>query len=106
MMFFEILLVLLAGFGLACLLWLGLGRLLLPVRPPVRVVLNARGDGGELEQAVRALLWLRQSGLWRGTVILRDEGLDPQGLALAHTLSLRAGVKLVRRPDGGASHWG
>ena len=49
---------------------------------------------GELEQAVRGLLWLRRTGLWRGTVVIRDEGLDERGLALARTLSLRWGVEL------------
>ena len=53
---------------------------------------------------MRGLLWLRRTGLWRGTVILRDTGLDGQGRALASALSLRDGVRLVRRPDKDGPH--
>lgn len=94
MEFLELLLSLLAAFGLMCLLWLGAGWLLFPLRCPARIVLEAHGHGEELEQAVRGLLWLRRAGLWRGTVVIRDEGLDERGLALARTLSLRWGVEL------------
>ena len=94
MAFLEGLLSLLAAFGLVCLLWLGMGWLLLPLRCPARVVLEGHGTGEDLEQAVRGLLWLRRTGLWRGTVVIRDEGLDERGLALARTLSLRWGVEL------------
>ena len=93
----ELFLSLMAAFGLASLLWLGVGWLLLPLRDPVRIVLEAHGGGEELEQAVRGLLWLRRTGLWRGTVVIRDDGLNDQGLALAHALSLRDGVELSRR---------
>ena len=96
----ELLLTLLAAFGLVCLVWLGVGWLLLPLRSPMRIVLEAHGNGGELEQAVRGLLWLRSTGLWRGTVVIRDEGLDEEGLTLARAMSLRSGVKLVQRPGG------
>ncbi len=96
----ELLLTLLAAFGLVCLVWLGVGWLLLPLRSPMRIVLEAHGNGGELEQAVRGLLWLRSTGLWRGTVVIRDEGLDEEGLMLARAMSLRSGVKLVQRPGG------
>ncbi len=101
MIFFEVLLSLLAAFGLVCLIWLGLGWLLLPLRCPVRVILEARGNGEGLEQGVRALLWLRRTGLLRGTVVIRDSGLDDQGLALARDLSLRDGVRLVQCPASG-----
>ena len=90
----ELPLSLLAAFGLVCLVWLGAGWLTLPLRCPARIVLEAHGHGEELEQAVRGLLWLRRTGLWRGTVVIRDEGLDERGLALARTLSLRWGVEL------------
>ncbi len=64
----ELLTALLAALGLVCLIWLAVGRLLLPVICPTRVTrwsLPAdRGDG--LEQTVKGLLWLRGSGLWRG----------------------------------------
>lgn len=95
----ELLLTLLAVFGLLCLIWLCLGWLLLPLRCPARIILEAHGSGEGLEQAVRGLLWLRAAGLWRGTVILRDTGLDDQGRALAGALSLRDGVRLAPRPD-------
>ncbi len=93
----EFLLILPAAFGLAGAVWLGLGRLLLPAPCPVRAVIVGRGCGDGLEQTVRGLLWLRRSGLWRGTVVITDGGLDPQGLALARMLARRDGVELEVR---------
>lgn len=95
MTWWEVILALLAVFGLVCLLWLGVGWLLLPLRCPVRVVLEVRGEGQGLEQTVRALLWLRRAGLWQGTVAIRDQGLDSGGVRLAEALSERDGVELL-----------
>ena len=50
-------------------------------------VVDAQGDGGGLEQTVKALLWLRRTGLWWGEVVIRDRGLDAGGLALARALA-------------------
>ncbi len=94
MLVLELLLVLLAAFGVTALIWLAAGRLLLPVECPVRAEIMGTGCGGCLEQAVRGLLWLRRSGLWRGVVVIVDGGLDPQGLALARTLAQQDGVEL------------
>lgn len=90
----EFLIALLAAFGLVCLIWLMVGRLLLPVICPTRVVVTASGAGDGLEQTVRGLLWLRGSGLWRGALVIEDGGLDQEGLALAQMLAQRDGVEL------------
>ncbi len=89
---FELLAVLLAAFGLVCLGWLAVGALLLPGVCPARMVVDAKGDGGGLEQSVKALLWLRRTGLWWGEVVIEDEGLDEDGAALARTLGSQDGV--------------
>ena len=81
-------------FGLACLLWVGLGRLLLPCSCAVRASVMGRGRGEGLEQTVKGLLWLRQSGLWRGVVVIENGGLNPEGMALAETLARQDGVEL------------
>ena len=86
----EILLVLLCTAGLLLLLGLGYGRLLRGRGlPGVSLVLPARGSGEGLEQAVRSLLWLRSLGLLRGTILMADVGLDPQGRELALQLTAR-----------------
>ena len=89
---FEFLAVLLAAFGLVSLVWLAVGWLLLPGVCPVRAVIQARADGDGLEQTVKALLWLRRTGLWRGAVVIDDHGLDERGAALALTLAGQRGV--------------
>ena len=63
----EILLSLLAVFGLLCLSWLLFGRLLSPASwsAPAYAVVPARGDGAGLEQTVKGLLWLRAGHLER-----------------------------------------
>ena len=71
---------LLAAFGLLTLCWLLLGRLLLPVPLNLTVSLTGHGDG------VRALHWLRRTGLWRGDIRIVDGGLSPRGLAVARRL--------------------
>ena len=89
----EFLTALLAAFGLMCLVWLGLGRLLRPAGDcPTRMVVAARGAGEGLEQTVKALLWLRRSGLWRGGLVIEDCGLDEGGAALARALAEESGA--------------
>lgn len=89
---FQFLAVLLAAFGLVSLGWLALGALLLPGVCPARMVIEARGGGEGLEQSVKALLWLRRTGLWWGEVVIEDCGLDREGEALARALAQRGGV--------------
>ena len=89
---FEFFAMLLAAFGLVGLVWLAVGWLLLPGVCPVRAVVEARGPGEGLEQTVKALLWLRRTGLWRGAVVIDDHGLDEAGAALARALAEQRGV--------------
>lgn len=90
---FQFLAALLAAFGLVSLGWLAMGALLLPGVCPARMVIEAKGDGGGLEQTVKALLWLRRAGLWWGEVIIEDCGLDRDGMALARALAEQSGVE-------------
>ncbi len=86
----EVILSLLAVWGLLCLGWLCFGHLLAPAgREKVCAVVPGRGDGDGLEQAVTGLLWLRGGGLLRGAVVIADCGLSPAGRALAAALCLR-----------------
>lgn len=87
--------VLLAAFGLVSLGWLALGALVLPGGCAARMVIAADGDGGGLEQAVRAALWLRRTGLWRGEVVIEDAGLTVDGRALARLLAEEPGVSFT-----------
>ena len=89
----QFLAALLAAFGLVGLGWLALGALLLPGVCPARMVVDAQGDGGGLEQTVKALLWLRRTGLWWGEVVIEDCGLSRQRVALARALSEQPGVE-------------
>lgn len=89
---FQFLAVLLAAFGLVSLGWLALGALLLPGVCPARMVVDARDSGEGLEQTVKALLWLRRTGLWWGEVVIEDCGLDRDGEALARALAEQPGV--------------
>lgn len=84
--------VLLMAFGLVSLMWLALGALLLPGGCAARTVVIGQGCGDGLEQTVRALLWLRRTGLWRGEIVIEDCGLDEDGTALARMLAGECGV--------------
>lgn len=89
----QFLAVLLAAFGLVSLGWLAVGALLLPGVCPARMVVDAKGPGDGLEQTVKALLWLRRTGLWWGEVVIEDCGLDREGSALARALAEQNGVE-------------
>ena len=89
----------LAVFGMACLVWLAYGWLLLPGSCPVQAVGSAAGRGEGLEHTVRGLLWLRRTGLLRCSVAIRDDGLNHEGLMLALTLARQEGVEFCgKRP--------
>lgn len=90
---FQFLAALLAAFGLVSLVWLAVGALLLPGVCPARMVVDAKGSGEGLEQTVKALLWLRRTGLWWGEVVIEDCGLSREGEALARTLAEQSGVE-------------
>lgn len=83
----------LAVFGLACLVWLAYGWLLLPGSCPVRAVITAAGTGEGLEQTVKGLLWLQRTGLWKGVISIQDGGLTQEGLLLALTLARQDGIE-------------
>ena len=87
----EILLSLLAVFGLLCLSWLLFGRLLSPASwsAPAYAVVPARGDVAGLEQTVKGLLWLRAGHLELFTLVIADAGLDSEGRRLARLLADR-----------------
>lgn len=87
----------LAVFGMACLVWLAYGWLLLPGSCPIRAVVMAAGGGEGLEHTVKGLLWLRRTGLWHGEIAIRDAGLNQEGLALALTLARQDGVEFCGR---------
>lgn len=93
MAWFDLILTLFGVFGLLCLGWMGLGRLLLesPLESRTYAVVSARDDAGDLEQAVRGLLWMRGSGRQRYTVVIADAGLSPAGRQIATMLANREG---------------
>ncbi len=96
MEFSDLIAIALIAFGVACLLWLTLGRLLLPTVCDIRAIVPCDGSGDGLEHTVRGLVWLRRSGLWRGVVVIRDVGLNRDGLELAQRLAAQDGVELER----------
>lgn len=87
----------LAVFGLACLVWLAYGWLLLPGSCPVQAVVTATGGGEGLEQTIKSLLWLRKNRLWSGTISIRDGGLTHDGLLLALALARQDGIEFYGR---------
>ena len=76
--------------GAAAIWGLLFGCLVRPSRPDgLRVVLPGRGNGTDLEPALRWLAWLRQLGLFSGEAVLWDAGLTAEGRERALRLALR-----------------
>lgn len=82
-----------AVIGMAFLVWLAYGWLLLPGSCPIRAVVSAAGAGEGLEQTVKGLLWLRRAGLWHGVISIQDSGLNEPGVMLALMLAREDGVE-------------
>lgn len=76
--------------GLSFLVWWLFGRLLRPFpEQGVRVLIPGRGEGENLEQAVRAFIWLRGLGMLSCPIVIADVDLTPQGWELALQLTVR-----------------
>lgn len=76
--------------GLFFLAWWLMGRLLRPIPDPgCRGLIPGRGAGEGLEQAVRALIWLRGLGLLNCPVVIADVDLTPEGREIALRLAAR-----------------
>lgn len=86
----DVVLTALSTLGLGFLLWWLAGRLLRPISgPAARIVIRGRGDGEELEQAVRGFIWLRSLGMLTCPVVIADGGLSPVGREIALRLAAR-----------------
>lgn len=86
----EILLTLLCALGLAFLVWWLFGRLLRPIpEQQIYGVIAGQGNGEDLEQSVRSLIWLRSLGLLHCPVIIADTGLTARGWETALQLTAR-----------------
>lgn len=85
--------VLLAGvcvLALAFLSWQMLSRLFRPEEgQPVCLLIPGRGEGEELEQWVRSLMWLRGLGVLSCPLVIADVDLTPDGWELALHLAAR-----------------
>lgn len=94
----EIVMALLAAFGMLALGWLLFGRLLVPlgVDIPICVIVPTRGDGAGLEQSVNGLLWLAAGKMPGARIMIVNMGLTSAGEKRAQLLARRSGVELCR----------
>ena len=80
--------VILATAALLLVLWLWMGRLLLPLAgETVSVVYRGRDDAPDLEQTVHSFEWLHDTGLVRTELVIEDHGLAPAARRRAETLA-------------------
>lgn len=90
-MVIQITLCVLLILGFAWLLWMLSCALLTPVRSGrdtrITLVVQARGDAPELENLLRGIRWLRESGTLMADVLLVDCGLTEGAAALAERLA-------------------
>ena len=76
--------------GLCCIVCLLYGQMLRPHSDQgTLTVVWGVGAGEELERHVRSLMWLQECGLLRCAVIVVDDGLNQEGLALVAQLAER-----------------
>lgn len=86
----DALLAAVCAMGLAFVAWWLFGLVLRPLPNwESRIILPGRGEGEQLEQQLRSLIWLRGLGLIRCPIIIADIDLTPQGWELALRLAAR-----------------
>ena len=71
------------------LVWCLIGRMLLPMRAGAHLVYFLNGEEAALERQVRAVNWLRCSGLFDGTLLLVTTDADETACVLAEALTRR-----------------
>ena len=80
--------IILATAALLLVLWLWMGRLLLPLAgETVSVVYRGRDDAPDLEQTVHSFEWLHDTGLVRTELVIEDHGMAPAARRRAETLA-------------------
>lgn len=84
--------------GLSTLIWSIVGAFLLPVRGGdnclVHIVLDAKGDCGQLQCIVRALDWIADLGLIEFDTIIVDNGMKQESLQVAKLLAKNENISL------------
>ncbi len=88
----DILIALFAAIGILAVLWFVIGKILTPapaVPSGLFEVLPASGDGHQLEQQVRSILWQNYCQGISCPLILADMGLDGEGRKAAQCLTRR-----------------
>lgn len=103
-MVIQITLCVLLILGFAWLLWMLGCALLTPVRSGrdtrITLVVQARGDAPELENLLRGIRWLRESGTLMADVLLVDCGLTDDARALCeHAARQREDLKLCNTEE-------
>lgn len=96
----ELLLGILAAWGLLMLIWTVAGTLLLPLRRRDHLRLTAliqgKGSWPKLERWIRAVLWLRESGfLWCDIVVIGKELDGESKEALQRFIASHPQVRMV-----------
>lgn len=66
--------------------WWFFGKMLAPIPKGVHVVIYGEGDGDNLEQSIRAIIWIQGMGLLACPVVIMGEGLSASGHILASHL--------------------
>lgn len=96
--FGAVVICILSGLGLASLIWSVVGAFILPVKGGencrVHMVVDAKGNCGQLQSIVRSLDWILDLGVVEFDTIIVDNGMDRQSLEVAQLLSKKENVSL------------
>ena len=87
----EIVLGVLAAWGLIMLVWTLVGAVLLPLRRRddlrLTLFLRGRGEPDELERWIRGLIWVRESGLIWWDIVIASDGLGEESSSVVSRLA-------------------
>lgn len=97
-MLLELIIAFAVALGAFGLIWLLRGIILTPVprgrNVDISVVLDVRGEAGELENTVDALCWLRKNGTLKARIVVRDEGMSEETAQVARLLARSGTIEL------------
>ena len=96
--FGAVIVCILSALGLASLIWSVVGAFLLPVKSGencrVHMVVDAKGDSGQLQCLVKSLDWIQDLGLIEFDTVIVDNGMEQETLQVAQLLAKKENVSL------------
>lgn len=97
-MLLELVIAAAVAIGAFGIIWLLRGIVLTPVprgkNLEISILLDVKGEAGELENTVDALCWLQKNGTLPARILVRGQDMGPETAQVAHLLARSGMIEL------------